>query len=76
MPAALVYALAGVWITCIGLRGLLVEADALRRVLAANVMGSGIFLLLVAMARRNAEGPPDPVPVGSPPWAMKPPITR
>lgn len=62
MTAALVYAVAGVWIACLGLRGLLVEDSPRRRVLAANVTGSGIFLVLVALARRAPEGPPDPVP--------------
>ena len=62
MNMPLVYALAGIWIACIGLRGLLVEPDPLRRILSANVMGSGIFLVLVAMARHAPDGPPDPVP--------------
>jgi multicomponent Na+:H+ antiporter subunit C len=64
MDPALLYSLAGIWVTVIGLRGVLVEADILRRILAAGVMGTGIFLFLVAMARRTPTGPPDPVPHG------------
>lgn len=65
LPAgALLYALAGVWITVIGLRGVLAEEEWFRKIVGANVMGSGVFLLLVALARRAPEGPPDPVPHG------------
>ena len=63
MDAAQLFSLAGIWITVIGLRGILVEIDILRRTLATGVMGTGIFLVLVAMARRT-QGPPDPVPHG------------
>jgi len=62
IPGAQLYALGGVWITCLALYFLLVERDLFRRILAANVMGTGIFLLLVSLARRSVEGPPDPVP--------------
>jgi multicomponent Na+:H+ antiporter subunit C len=64
MNSALLFSLAGVWIAVIGLRGVLLEIDLLRRILAAGVLGTGIFLVLVAMARRMPEGPPDPVPHG------------
>lgn len=63
-PGALLYALAGVWITVIGLRGVLAEENYFRKIVGANIMGSGVFLLLVALARRAPDGPPDPVPHG------------
>lgn len=63
-PGALLYALAGIWITVIGLRGILAEEEMFRKIVGANVMGSGVFLLLVALARRAPDGPPDPVPHG------------
>jgi len=63
-PPALLYALAGIWIAMIGLRGVLAETDWFRKIIGANILGSGIFLLLVAIARRNPDGPPDPVPHG------------
>lgn len=58
------YALAGVWIAVLGLRGVLVGADFFRRVLAANILGSGVFLVMVSLAGRAPEMPPDPVPHG------------
>ncbi|MCC5847035.1 MAG: NADH-quinone oxidoreductase subunit K [Verrucomicrobia bacterium] len=67
MPSpALIYALAGIWITVIGLRSVLVEEDFFRKIIASNILGSGVFLVLVAMARRNPDlnVPPDPVPHG------------
>lgn len=64
LSSALFYALAGIWIAVIGLRGVLVEENGFRKIVASNIFGSGVFLVLVAMARRNPEGPPDPVPHG------------
>jgi multicomponent Na+:H+ antiporter subunit C len=62
MSQFLVYGLAGVGLFCVGLYGVLVRPDLLRKILALNVMGSGVFLFLVAVARRNERGAPDPVP--------------
>ena len=56
-----VYALTGVALVCIGLYGVLTREHLLRRLLALNVTGGGVFLLLVAVAARGG-GAPDPVP--------------
>jgi multicomponent Na+:H+ antiporter subunit C len=56
-----VYAPCGVLLFVLGLRGLIVLPQLIRRVLAFNVMGSGTFLLLVSIADRGSEAP-DPVP--------------
>jgi len=55
------YALIGVGLFCLGLYALVVQAHLLRKILALNVMGNGVFLLLVALAGRSGEQP-DPVP--------------
>jgi len=60
MSTALLYALSSVALFCIALHALLVNTHLLRRLLAINIMGSSVFLLLVALAARSA--PPDPVP--------------
>jgi len=62
MSAPFLYALVGIGLFCLGLYGLIVQAHLLRKILALNVMGSGIFLVLVALARRTGEAPPDAVP--------------
>ena len=62
MSAALVYALAGAGLFSIGLHALLVCRHLLRKILAINVMGGGVFLVLAAMATRNDAALPDPVP--------------
>jgi len=54
------YALTGIALFAIGLHGLIVHAHLLRKMLAMNVMGAGVFLVLIAMADR--ETPPNPVP--------------
>lgn len=54
------YSLAGVALFCLGLHALLARRHLLRKILALNVLGSGVFLLLVAQARRGEL--PDPVP--------------
>ena len=62
MSQGVLYALAGVALVTIGLHAMIVKAGFLRRILAYNVCGSGIFLMLVALSRRNGEAPPDPIP--------------
>ncbi|TVQ33411.1 MAG: NADH-quinone oxidoreductase subunit K [Phycisphaeraceae bacterium] len=48
---------------CIGLFGLITRGHLMRNVMSLNVMGGGVFLFLVAVARRDAgESGPDPVP--------------
>jgi multicomponent Na+:H+ antiporter subunit C len=44
-----------------GLYGAIVARDVLHRLIALNVTGSAVFLLLVTLARRG-PGEPDPVP--------------
>lgn len=62
MNLALHYALVGVGLFSMGLYALIVNAHLLRKILAINVMGSGVFLMLVALAKRNGEAIPDAVP--------------
>jgi multicomponent Na+:H+ antiporter subunit C len=59
MSAALLYALAGAALFALGLYALIVRAHLLRKILGFNVMGSGVFLVLVGLAQRDG---PDPVP--------------
>jgi multicomponent Na+:H+ antiporter subunit C len=61
-PSVAVYALTAVVLVGIAVWGFIVRADLLRRVIALNVLGSGVFLLLVALARRVPGEAPDPVP--------------
>jgi multicomponent Na+:H+ antiporter subunit C len=56
------YSLVSVALFCIGLHGLVVRPHLLRKLLALNVMGSAVFLFLVAVAYRNRADAPDPVP--------------
>ena len=61
-PSVLVYGITAVVLAGIAIWGFFVRADLLRRVIALNVLGTGIFLLLVAVARRVPGEAPDPVP--------------
>jgi len=62
MTVMSLYAVVAVLLFVIGFYGLIVHSHLLRKVLALNVMGSGIFLLLVSIAHGTHGGPPDPVP--------------
>jgi multicomponent Na+:H+ antiporter subunit C len=61
MTTAVLYALAGVAVFAVGFHGLVVRPDFLRKIIGINIMGSGVFLVLIAMGSRH-EGPADPVP--------------
>lgn len=60
MTPAQLYALVGIGLFFVGLYALGVRRHLLPRILALNIMGSGVFVVLVALARRS-EGV-DPVP--------------
>jgi multicomponent Na+:H+ antiporter subunit C len=62
MSQFLIYSVASVALFCIGLYSLIVYPHLLRKILALNVMASGVFLLLVSIARRNWTLVADPVP--------------
>jgi multicomponent Na+:H+ antiporter subunit C len=57
-----VYSLTAIVLVAIGVRGLVARPNLLAKVMAINVAGLGVFLLLVAIARREPRGAPDPVP--------------
>jgi len=56
------YALVGIGLFTLGMYALIVHSHLLRKILAINVMGSGVFLVLVALAARTRGAAPDPVP--------------
>ncbi len=64
MSAAPLIGLGGAALVAIGLYGLIVGSDGLKRVLAFNILGGGMFLVFGAVARRGADGGfgGDPVP--------------
>jgi multicomponent Na+:H+ antiporter subunit C len=62
MSQATLYALAAVMLCAIGLHAVIAYDHLLRKILALNVLSSGVFLLFVAIARRVPDAPPDPVP--------------
>lgn len=62
MTPFLLYAASGMTVLAVGLSGLFIHHDVVRKILSANISASGVFLVLVALARRAATGPPDPVP--------------
>ena len=62
VTAQLLYALAGCVLVALGLRGALLHAALLQRIVAINVMGAGVFMLLIAVAYRGPGLPPDPLP--------------
>jgi len=62
MNSLFLYALVGAGLFALGLYALIVHAHLLRKVLAINIMGSGVFLVLVALGGRTPGALPDPVP--------------
>ena len=60
MTTGLLYAAAGGLLAVLGLGAVVLLEQLLRRILACNIMGSGIFLVLVGLAQR--DGTADPVP--------------
>lgn len=62
MDSVFFYNYAALALLLVGLHGLIRSSHLLRKILAANLMASGVFLLLVVTARGRAGVQPDPVP--------------
>jgi len=62
IDSALIFALTGCALIGLGLYGFIVHAHLLRRILAFNVIGSGIFLLFGALGYLGMGQGTDPVP--------------
>ncbi len=64
MSAATLFGLCGAGLAGFGLYGLIVHPQPLRKILAFNLLGSGVFLLFGVIARRGATAGAggDPVP--------------
>ena len=59
MSQALFFLVIGVGLWVLGLHGLMVSHQPLRRIIAINIMGSGVFMIMVTLATRSE--PHDPV---------------
>ncbi|HYE35920.1 NADH-quinone oxidoreductase subunit K [Methylocaldum sp.] len=57
----LIYAIAGAILFSLGLYGLVVHPHLMRKLIAFNITGSGVFLVLVGLPQRMAGTPPDRV---------------
>lgn len=53
MTQAMLFSLAAAALFGIGLYGFMIKAHLVRKILAGNIMGSAVFLLLIALARRD-----------------------
>ncbi|UFS75570.1 NADH-quinone oxidoreductase subunit K [Tardiphaga sp. 37S4] len=64
MNAATLFGLCGATLVGIGLYGFITNPEPLRKILAFNLLGSGVFLLFGVIARRGAVAGlgGDPVP--------------
>ncbi len=61
MTTASLYMLAGMILFVLGLYGLINYRHLLRKIIAVNILGSGVFMLLIAGAYRLPKSP-DPIP--------------
>jgi multicomponent Na+:H+ antiporter subunit C len=62
MSSSEVYMICGTLLFFMGAAGIVFCGTLLRKALALNVAGTGIFLFLVARAYNGPDSPPDPVP--------------
>jgi multicomponent Na+:H+ antiporter subunit C len=63
MGPGLIHAVAGAVLFVLGLYGLTVHPHLLRKLIAFNIAGSGVFLVLVGLPQRAPGAPPDPVSI-------------
>lgn len=62
LDTQVLYILGGVFLFTIGLWGTWLHAHYVRKIISLNVMGAGVFLVLIALGYRGEALPPDPLP--------------
>ncbi|MCF6735562.1 NADH-quinone oxidoreductase subunit K, partial [Blastococcus sp. KM273129] len=62
MTRAVLFVATGGVLTIVGLVGLVAVGDLVRRIVAVNVMGTGVFVVLAGLAWRADPENPDPLP--------------
>jgi multicomponent Na+:H+ antiporter subunit C len=62
MNISLLYSLVGIALLGMGLYRLVIDPNLVKKILALNISGAGVFLFLVAVAARTSGAVPDPVP--------------
>ena len=55
------YVLAGVLLFTIGLWGTWLHRHYVRKIISLNIMGAGVFLILITLGYRGTDLPPDPL---------------
>lgn len=58
----ILYGLLGIVIAGLGLHSAILKQDLLRRILAINILGVGVFLVFIATAYNGPNASPDAVP--------------
>ena len=62
MSISFLYEMVGVALLGMGFYSLVIDSHPIKRLLALNVSGAGVFLFLVAAADQTSGPAPDPVP--------------
>ncbi len=62
MTAQFLYGGAGMLLFVLGIWSFLVHEPLVRKLIALNIMGGGVFHVLIAIAYRGDDTAPDPVP--------------
>jgi multicomponent Na+:H+ antiporter subunit C len=62
MTAFHIYGFGAAALIGIGVIGLMLRAHLLRKLMALNILGGGVFMLFIALAQRSSVDGVDPVP--------------
>lgn len=57
-----IYFFAGAALFALGIHGVISQTHLLRKILALNVMGNGVFMIFMTIAARTPGPIPDPIP--------------
>ena len=61
LQTQLFYILAGIFLVAIGLWGTWLHKHYVRKIISLNIMGSGVFLVMISLAYRGENLPTDPI---------------
>jgi multicomponent Na+:H+ antiporter subunit C len=62
LETSTLYGLLGIVLAALGLHAAILQPDTLRRILAINILGVGVFLVFIATAYNGPDAAPDAVP--------------